>query len=725
MPFSTTHPALQSALVEQGYKDPTPVQAAVLEARAIDQDLLVSAQTGSGKTVAFGLAAASTLLGDAERMGQSGPPLCLAIAPTRELAIQVSRELTWLYGKAGAVVVSCVGGMDARREQRLLSYGAHIVVGTPGRLRDHIERGHLDLSALKVAVLDEADEMLDLGFRDDLEFILDAAPVERRTLLFSATIAKDIATLARRYQRDAVRIDTTSLNEPHGDIEYRVISCAPNEIERAVVNVLRHVDAPGALVFCSTRENVRRLYSSLRERGFEVVTLSGELSQRERADALQALRDGRARVCVATDVAARGLDLPDLGLVIHADLPVNRAGLLHRSGRTGRAGRKGVSVLMAPYSRRRRVEQILSSANIEATWSGPPSAEEIRAGDLQRMLQDPLLTEAPSEEELTLANAIMETRTPMEIATALIRLRQSALPAPEDLFDDPRASMAPPSRSPQDKDRDRAFDRDRDGGRPERMAAEDVVWFRLSTGRNNNADPKWLIPLICRAGHITKKDIGAIKIFDRETKFEITKEAEARFTAAIKAAAESAPDNDLRIEPAVAPSANRDGPREQRPRPPRDQRGPAPQAREKRAYEPRSPDRPFEARPQGGKPPYTPRPQEPRTQEPRAQEPRAYEPRAYEPRPQAARSDEGGPRERAPRKFTPREQAPAAKPFAPRPPKDAAAKPWSPVDRPGEADAPRAPKPYKKPYFDKKAAFEGKAPFTKKPKPSKKGKPNG
>ena len=158
--------------------------------------------------------------------------------------------------------------------------------------------------------------MLDLGFRDDLEFILDAAPVERRTLLFSATIAKDIATLARRYQRDAVRIDTTSLNEPHGDIEYRVISCAPNEIERAVVNVLRHVDAPGALVFCSTRENVRRLYSSLRERGFEVVTLSGELSQRERADALQALRDGRARVCVATDVAARGLDLPDLGLVI-------------------------------------------------------------------------------------------------------------------------------------------------------------------------------------------------------------------------------------------------------------------------------------------------------------------------------------------------------------------------------------------------------------------------
>jgi ATP-dependent RNA helicase DeaD len=714
MPFSTIHPALQSALVEQGYKDPTPVQAAVLEERANEKDLLVSAQTGSGKTVAFGLAAASTLLGDAERMGPSGPPMALVIAPTRELAIQVSRELTWLYGKAGAVVVSCVGGMDARREQRLLAYGSHIVVGTPGRLRDHIERGHLDLSSLKVAVLDEADEMLDLGFRDDLEFILDAAPTERRTLLFSATIAKDIAALARRFQRDAVRIDTTSLNEPHGDIEYRVISVAPNEIERAVVNVLRHVDAPGALVFCSTRENVRRLYTSLRERGFEVVTLSGELSQRERADALQALRDGRARVCVATDVAARGLDLPDLGLVIHADLPVNRAGLLHRSGRTGRAGRKGVSVLMAPYSRRRRVEQILSSANIDANWSGPPSAEDIRAGDLQRMLQDPLLTDAPSEEELTLAHAVMETRAPLEIATALIRLRQSALPAPEDLFDDPRASLAPPSRSPQDRDRDRAMDRDRDGGRPERMAADDVVWFRLSTGRKNNADPKWLIPLICRAGHVTKKDIGAIKIFDRETKFEISKEAEARFLAGIKASAETAPDNDLRIEPAVAPSANRDGPREQRPRAPRADAPYAP--REARAPRGDAPYAPREPRPPRGDAPFVPR--EART--PRKDTPYApREPRAYEPRPQEARPTEGRPEETRPRERAPRK-------FAGVPPREAAApKPWSPVDGPAGAEAPRAPKAYKKPYFDKKAAFEGKAPFTKKPKPSKKGKPNG
>src|SRR4051812_682379 len=233
MPFPATHPALARALAAQGYEEPTPVQAAVLGAAA-GCDLLVSAQTGSGKTVAFGLAAASALLGEAERFGRAGAPLGLVIAPTRELAMQVSRELTWLYAPAAARVITCVGGMDPRAEQRALAAGANIVVGTPGRLRDHLERGNLDLSALTVVVLDEADEMLDLGFREDLEEILDSTPVERRTLMFSATIAKDIVALARRYQREAVRIDTSRRDEPHGDIEYRAIRVAPNEVENAV-----------------------------------------------------------------------------------------------------------------------------------------------------------------------------------------------------------------------------------------------------------------------------------------------------------------------------------------------------------------------------------------------------------------------------------------------------------------------------------------------------------
>ena len=238
MPFYVENPALQRALAARGYADPTAVQSAVLEPKAEGRDLLVSAQTGSGKTVAYGLAFAATIL-DEVPLPPAGAPLALIIAPTRELAIQVHAELAWLYEHTGASVVSCVGGMDPRREQRTLVGGCHIVVGTPGRLQDHIDRRHLDVSRLKVVVLDEADEMLDLGFRDELEFILGTAPVERRTLLFSATIARDIAALARQYQRDALRIDTVARNQPHADIEYRAIGVAAHEIEQGLVNLLR------------------------------------------------------------------------------------------------------------------------------------------------------------------------------------------------------------------------------------------------------------------------------------------------------------------------------------------------------------------------------------------------------------------------------------------------------------------------------------------------------
>ena len=567
MPFPPLNPGLARALAAQGYSEPTPVQAAVLEA-AEDRDLLVSAQTGSGKTVAFGLAAARALLGQAERFGEPGAPLALIVAPTRELALQVQRELAWLYTEVGARVVSCVGGMDPRREQRALAAGCHVVVGTPGRLKDHLERGNLDVSALEVVVLDEADEMLDLGFREDLEFILDAAPAERRSLLFSATIAKEIAGLARRYQKDALRIDTTQRSAPHGDIEYRAIRVAPNDVEHAIVNLLRWFDSPGALVFCSTREAVKRLHGRLVERGFAAVALSGELSQNERSRALQDLRDGRARVCVATDVAARGLDLPDLGLVIHADLPQNREALTHRSGRTGRAGKKGVSVIVAPYTRRRRAEQLLASAHVQVEWSEPPSAEDIRGRDHQRLLADPVFAEEPLDGDDALAATLAKERTPEELAHALIRLSRARLPAAEELLaqaDEPEG---------------------RYGSRP-RAPMGDTAWFRVSIGRRNNADPKWLLPLICRLGHVTKRDIGAIRIFERETRFEIAAEAAGRFAGKTAQAGE----HEARIEPSTAPEAG------ERASPPRKhkpfaakRRGPPPA--DKEARPPREPRRP-------------------------------------------------------------------------------------------------------------------------------------
>jgi ATP-dependent RNA helicase DeaD len=578
MPFPTLPAAFESALAAQGYKEPTPVQAAVLAEDRGDADLLVSAQTGSGKTVAFGLSIGPTLLAGEDRLARAQAPLALVIAPTRELAQQVARELEWLYKNTGAVVVCCVGGMDARREARQLSNGAHIVVGTPGRLRDHMERGNADFTALRAVVLDEADEMLDLGFKDDLEAILEGTPEERRTLLFSATLAKDIVSLAKNYQRNAVRIDTTTRDVPHGDIEYRAIRCAPNEIELAVVNVLRFYGSGCALVFCATRESVRHLFGSLRERGFSAVALSGELSQKERTDALQALRDGHARVCVATDVAARGLDLPDLNLVIHAELPQNKAALLHRSGRTGRAGRKGTSVLMVPTTKQRKAEQLLGAAGVAATWSSPPSAEAVRAADRDALLNDPMLTEVPGEEDEALAVALLEASGPEKVALALIRLHRSRLPEPEDVYDPGPANVRGPKparggdRYEREGRPERSYERDdrgaQGGERPpprerrdysENMGSGegDAPWFVLSVGRNSNADPKWLIPLICRLGHVTKNDIGSIKIFDRETKFEIDPRMAGRFYAAVQAH----PDDAMRIEPASNPGDARGAPR--------------------------------------------------------------------------------------------------------------------------------------------------------------------
>jgi len=540
MSFPSLHPALLEALSARGYAEPTTVQTAVLQPEAAGRDLLVSAQTGSGKTVAYGLGAAPNLMEAEPGDGGARRPRMLVIAPTRELALQVGGELEWLYAPLGFRIVTCVGGTDMRRERRALADGADVVVGTPGRLRDHLERDGLDATSLRVVVLDEADEMLDLGFREDLEAILDETPPERRTLLFSATVPRGIATLAKRYQRDALRIEATAGGEPHGDIEYRAMLVAPLETERALVNVLRFFEARGTLVFCATREAVARLQGNLLERGFAAVALSGELGQAERTRALQALRDGRARVCVATDVAARGIDLPDLGLVVHADLPRDPATLLHRSGRTGRAGRKGTCVLLVPHTRRRAAERLLREAGVRAAWSAPPAAEEVLARDRERLEREAisLAAEDVSEEDLAVARTLLAERDPERIAAALVRALRGPLPSAEEL-----------SAGADGGDRRDRSERPRDGG-----GDGDYARFRISIGRAGNADPRWLLPFLCRRGHVTRKEIGRIRVFDRETEFEVTSSAAARFAAAIRRKpsgpdGRDGDDGEIRIEP--------------------------------------------------------------------------------------------------------------------------------------------------------------------------------
>ena len=547
MPFPTLPPLIAEALAAQGYADPTPVQAAVLEEDARGRDLIVSAQTGSGKTVAFGLAMAERLLEVGGNNGGAGAPLALVIAPTRELALQVSRELMWLFDKAGGRITTCVGGMNASEERRALARGSHIVVGTPGRLRDHLERGALDLSALEYVVLDEADEMLDMGFREDLEEILDGTPAERRTLLFSATMPKPIVALAKRYQKDALRISTVGDERGHGDISYQVVAVSPSEIEHAVINLLRFHEAETAMLFCATRDNVRHLHATLVERGFAAVALSGEHSQNERNHALQALRDGRARVCVATDVAARGIDVASLSLVIHVEVPRDAEVLQHRSGRTGRAGKKGTAVLIVPYPRRRRVEGMLRQARIAAEWVPVPSADAIRERDRERLLTTLAEPVEASDADRALAGQLVEKMQPIDLALALLRASKGQMPEPEELID--------LSSRPGPTGQVGGGERGGDEGPRDRADFDDAIWFKMDIGRRHNADPRWLLPLLCRRGHVSRNAIGAIRIAANETYFQLTRAAEAKFRDAVRRTASPGSDDENGITIIPSPGA--------------------------------------------------------------------------------------------------------------------------------------------------------------------------
>lgn len=617
---------LLAALQARGYTDLTPVQQAVTDPALTGADLLVSAQTGSGKTVGFGLAIAPAVLGEADRLGPAGAPLALVIAPTRELALQVRRELEWLYAGAGAVLASCVGGMDARSERRALERGAHLLVATPGRLCDHLRRGSVDLSALRAVVLDEADEMLDLGFREDLETILAAAPAGRQTLLFSATVPPEIAALAATFQRDAQRVAVQAAGGRHADIDYRAVLVAEHDEENAITNLLRFHEAPNAIVFANTRAAVARLSSRLGNRGFSVVALSGELSQAERSHALQAMRDGRARICVATDVAARGIDLPNLDLVIHAELPLSEEALLHRSGRTGRAGRKGLSALIVPPRAVRRAERMLRAAKVEASWEPAPGAEAVLARDEARMIADPVWSGPAGEEEEKAVAAILAAHGAEAAALAMLRLWRAQRSAPEDLLPV-------------------------EGGRPAPAAPFGASrWFSVPIGRLRNASPKWLMPKVCEAGNLTRREIGAIRIGAEESFVEIAAAAVPQFLAALGPEMEIAPGLTLTpvegVPADLRPGAGRAA-------------GPARGPRDKGGWD--------KAGPAKG-PRAAPRPQAERAPRPDEAEPRAR-PAKYA-RPEAA---EGGPAAGKPRKAPgkapgkPGWQPAAERPFGKRP----------------------------------------------------------
>ena len=521
---------------------------------AVDgRDVLGCAQTGTGKTAAFALPILHRLTND--NPPSSGRARVLVLMPTRELAIQIDESFHSYGQQLRSSHTVIYGGVGQRPQVRAMARGVDVLSATPGRLLDLIGQGHVHLDEVGIFILDEADRMLDMGFIHDVRRIIERLPSQRQTLLFSATIPKPIEALARRYQSDALRITTVGKDRGHGDISYQAVVVSPPEVENAVVNLLRYHEAETAILFCGTREKVRHLHATLQERGFAVVALSGENSQSERNQALQALRDRRARVCVATDVAARGIDLPTLSLVIHVEIPRDAEALQHRSGRTGRAGRKGTAVLVVPFSRRRRVEAMLRNAKIDAKWTDAPDRDAIRAKDRERLLKALLEPVETDEADSDLVDSLLEQRSARELAAMLVSAHRAKLPEPEDLIaNTPEAHRAAKA------------ERHRPG-------FEETAWFRMDIGRRRNADPRWILPLLCRRGHITRNEVGAIRIGPNETYFQIPRAIADKFADAVNRTAGDGEDGeDIRIEASATgprdaartnrkahPGAHRDG----------------------------------------------------------------------------------------------------------------------------------------------------------------------
>ena len=522
-------PALGAAIQEKGFTDLTTVQKAVLDPALKGRDLRVTSQTGSGKTLAIGfsirdLAAEPTITKD-----RLAHPRALVIVPTRELAKQVVQELTWLFAGLDIKVAGVTGGAVYRDEHRALAAGPSVVVGTPGRMLDHLNRGSIVPDTVAAVVLDEADRMLDLGFREELEAIVGSTPKERQTHLVSATFPRDVEALANRFQRDPARVEGTRLGVANVDIDHVMHVLEPRQRLDAVINLLLASPDAQTIIFARTRADVGDVTERLSEAGFAVNALSGEMDQRERDRALTSFRRADHRVLVATDVAARGIDVQDITLVIHLDPPTDPDSYTHRSGRTGRAGRKGRSVLLVAPSAVNRTTQLLRRVKISPRTEPVPSAASIRASMDQRFFDlitkdDEADATAAPEKQLALAERLAKREDVVRSISRLLAMARFAGPTePRELKRVERGTdrkLSPrdrdvPERAPRGGDRDtrdhepRAPQRDRS---PRGRDDGDWVTFRVTWGGHQGADVRKLLAMACRWGNIRGSDVGAIDI---------------------------------------------------------------------------------------------------------------------------------------------------------------------------------------------------------------------
>jgi ATP-dependent RNA helicase DeaD len=527
--FDGVPPALLRAIQRRGFTSLTAVQRAVLDADDGRRDLRISSQTGSGKTVALGFALASRL----EQRASERPagPSTLVVTPTRELANQVQTELAWLFHDMPWVRVEVVtGGTNVGAERSRLSRRPALVVGTPGRLLDHASSGALDLTEIAQVVLDEADQMLDLGFKDELDGILGLMPDDRRAHLVSATFPKAVLELANRFQRDALQVEGTALGAAHADIEHIAHALAsPKDRYRALVNLLLYNGDERALVFVRTREDASTVADKLAADGFAALPIHGDLAQAQRTRTLDAFRKGTVRILVATDVAARGLDIADVSAVLHTSPPIDAATYVHRSGRTGRAGQKGRSVMLVPAPRRGRAAQLYREAGVRFEWQPIPTLRDVSNRQLARAeakAMEALDAQRDSDRgQRKIAARLLQDRDPIEVVAAM--LVQSSVGARKPFPFDPPEQVPPPNASPRHGPGERTGPaprgRDRDG-------SAGFSRFTINWGFKNGGEARRILAHICRRGELRRDMVGAISVGPFVSTFEVRDDMAKRFS---------------------------------------------------------------------------------------------------------------------------------------------------------------------------------------------------
>lgn len=530
-----TEPTLK-AIVELGYEEPTPIQARTIRLMRDGADVIAQAQTGTGKTAAFALPIIDKLRTDT-RATQA-----LVLTPTRELAVQVA-EAFHSYGKYHDIsILPVYGGQPIERQLRALDRGVQVVVGTPGRLLDHIRRGTLKLGEVNTVILDEADEMLDMGFIEDIESILQETPEARQTALFSATMPDPVARLAGRYMHDPQRVTVESEQMTVPQIRQIYFEVGGRDKFEVLARVLDFEQPTSALIFCRTKSEVDALGARLTARAFPAETLHGDLSQVQRDRVMARFRTGQAELLVATDVAARGLDIEHISHVINYDIPLDPEIYVHRIGRTGRAGRTGCAITLVKPRERRLLQVIQRVTGAQIQRMHLPTIADViarRRESFKETLRE-TLAQGGLESYQIMAEEMGEEYSPTDLAAAAFKL---LLGMPPEEAEDKLAEVEPVieeregrRKGRRERDRDRERDRGRQRGRDHGDFGPEPGMSRLfiDIGRDDGVRPGDIVGAIANEASIPGRSIGVIELYEHFSFVEVPSNMADRVMGALK-----------------------------------------------------------------------------------------------------------------------------------------------------------------------------------------------